>query len=751
MKFLLHNSFLFVIFFFVILVCVFYRPVFLQGKIPIPADTLVGLYYPFRDIYSTTNPNGVPYKNFLITDPIRQQIPWKYIAVEQWKKGEVPLWNPYTFSGTPLLANLQGGVFYPFTLYFFVLPFLPAWTLYIVSQTLLLLLFMYWYLRSLGLRIISSVFGSVAWTFSGFSVSWLLWGNIVHTLLWLPLIFLSLDRIMTNTKKRVPLLWLSVLALSLLSSFFAGHLQTFFYCVVITFFYGMFRILTVTEKNDRARTLLFLGITLSLVFVVSLIQLKPTLQFISESARNIDQASYTQEGWFIPYNQLMQFVIPDFFGNPSTLNYTGVWNYGEMIGFIGVLGLFMSFIGVTLFKKPVIRFFCFVVLVCLLFATPNVIAFLPFQFHIPFISTSQPTRLISMIDFALAVLSAFGIDYLLRAFTEKTIPKRVIVVTIGWIAFFIVTFLYVQKEHMAVAKNNLYLPGIFFVLLLGSMVCLRFIRVKYIGFFVGIILILISSVDGIRFAEKYNSFSSSSYFYPTTTSIEYLQNHANGYRVMATDSRILPPNVSAFYHIATVDGYDPLYLLSYGQLIAASEREKADITPPFGFNRILTPHTQTKVLALLGVKYILSFDELHDPNLIQVLVDGKTRVYESKQALPKAFFVTSLQQTASDQETITAMFDSKNDLSKTAFIQHDVQTIGCQNCDVTVTSYQENRVRITTKNDTDGFLVLNDAYYPTWTASIDGNQTTLIRTDLALRGIYVPKGEHTIQFTIQLL
>src|SRR3989344_5254655 len=117
-----------------VVVLLFFWQVFIKSLLPIPSDTIVGLYYPFRDIYSKTNPNGVPFKNFLITDPVRQIFPWKKQVIDSFKKNELPLWNPYNFSGTPLLANFQSGAFYPFNLLFFVFPFENAWTFLIILQ-----------------------------------------------------------------------------------------------------------------------------------------------------------------------------------------------------------------------------------------------------------------------------------------------------------------------------------------------------------------------------------------------------------------------------------------------------------------------------------------------------------------------------------------------------------------------------------------------------------------------------------------
>src|SRR2546423_82401 len=90
---------------FIAIVTIFFRPFLFQYKLPIPADTIVGLYHPFRDLYAKEYPRGIPFKNPLTTDPVRQQYPWRYLAIGLEEKFQLPLWNPYTFAGMPLLAN----------------------------------------------------------------------------------------------------------------------------------------------------------------------------------------------------------------------------------------------------------------------------------------------------------------------------------------------------------------------------------------------------------------------------------------------------------------------------------------------------------------------------------------------------------------------------------------------------------------------------------------------------------------------
>jgi hypothetical protein len=72
-----------------------------------------------------------------------------------------------------------------------------------------------------------------------------------------------------------------------------------------------------------------------------------------------------------------------------------------------------------------------------------------------------------------------------------------------------------------------------------------------------------------------------------------------------------------------VNGYDPLYIRRYGELIAASERGTPNIDPPFGFNRIITPQRyDSAIVNLLGVKYVLSLADLSSPTLKKVFQEN---------------------------------------------------------------------------------------------------------------------------------
>src|SRR5688572_27683925 len=76
-----------------LVISIFYSQFFLFAKLPIPSDTIVGMYHPFRDKIWGIYTAGVPFKNPLITDPVRQQFVWRDLAISQIKNGQLPFWN----------------------------------------------------------------------------------------------------------------------------------------------------------------------------------------------------------------------------------------------------------------------------------------------------------------------------------------------------------------------------------------------------------------------------------------------------------------------------------------------------------------------------------------------------------------------------------------------------------------------------------------------------------------------------------
>ncbi len=725
----------------VVFVLIFFHKVFL-GLLPIPSDTIVGLYHPFRDVYSKNYPNGIPYKNFLVTDPVRQIYPWKVLSIESISRFSLPLWNPYEMAGVPHLANFQSGVFYPFNLLLLINPFYYSWTFFIILQLLLASVFMYLYVRNLKMEKVSAVFGAVVFTFSGFLISWLTWGNIVHTALWLPIILLSIDKFVSSTR----IIWLILLTTFSIFAFFAGHLQTFFYIFVVALLYFIFRWF---EYGRKIKTLLmFLSYCLGFVAVTA-VQWLPTLNYINLSGRGFDQ-NWKGEGWFIPLEQLIQFVVPDFFGNPTTLNYWGAWNYGEFSGYIGILGVFFLLVGIFFTRVRERIFYLGVLLVSLILATKNPIAEIPYNLAVPFLSTAQPTRLIFLIVFSASVIAALGFNYFITSRDKKPVfllIPIIVVITSLWIATSGVFDIGVISENISTAKRNLILPTVVMVLGIVFVVVYKLINNSFIKYLIIAILVIISFGDLYRFGDKFTPFTKSEYLFPESKVLSHIKKDTGIYRVATTDSRIFPPNFSTYYKIQSVDGYDPLYLLSYAKIIAASERGKPDINPPFGFSRIITPHNlDSKIIDFLNVKYVLSLADLDATKYDLLINEGETRLYQKKNFQPRVFFAENTVSAEDDNDSIVKIFES--DLTKTAVINGQSSNYSTGSAEIK--RYSNDYIEIETNNEGDGFLVLSDSYYPTWRAYIDGEEVEIIKTNISFRGLNVSAGQHKIEFINKL-
>lgn len=784
---------------FVFLIILFFWPFFLKGLLPIPSDTLVGLYHPWRDTYATEYSRGLPYKNFLITDPVRQQIPWRMLAVDSLKKGKIPLWNPYSFAGTPLLANHQSAVFYPLNLLFFILPFPFAWSLLVALQPLLAGLFTYWLLRHWKIGKLPALLGGLVFAFSGFSVAWLEWGTVGHSALWLPLVLLAVDKMcaafssdskfpISNFKFLISpqLRWGLILICSLTFSLFAGHLQTTFYLVIFSVIYLFWRLSQ--QKIKGLKVLLLFFIFYLSFFILSSVQWLPTLKFILLSAREAD-LSWPSPGWFLPWRHLVQFLAPDFFGNPATLNYWGEWNYGEFVGYIGVVPLSLAVWGIWAnqgdkggmsdkgdrARRRLTFFLTASIIVFLSFALPTPWAKLPFLLKVPFLGTAQPTRLLFIVDFCLALLAALGLDRLSRR--RKKAGETGLIRVIGvfgiifaalWGFVLLAPRFWPGAEWLAnlpVARRNLILPTLIWgawggVGVLGELLkkkplitkCLPLTKNRNFDQKWGRLPVMLSAVflltvfDLFRFGWKFTPFTDQRWLYPSTRAIEFLQKDPEIFRIMATDRRLLPPNVSSVYGLQTLDGYDPLYLQRFAELLAASERHEPDIASPFGFNRIITPQNYlSPIIDLANVKYVLSLQDEVSPKLEKIYQEGETRIYQNSAFLPRAFIVYRFRVAKDSQKQAAVLFDPNFDPRREVVLEKDPGVVLKEGQGtVWVESYENERITLRAETDQRGILVLSDAYYPNWKADVDGRPVTVYPANYVFRAVVVEPGSHVI-------
>ncbi len=103
----------------------------------------------------------------LTGDNLQQNYPLRVLVGSMMRHGQLPFWNQYIFSGTPLMADFNAGAFHPLTGLFIVLPDRAAW---IATEVVLfsgIAIGMDIFLRALALSTAACFIGAATFAFAG--------------------------------------------------------------------------------------------------------------------------------------------------------------------------------------------------------------------------------------------------------------------------------------------------------------------------------------------------------------------------------------------------------------------------------------------------------------------------------------------------------------------------------------------------------------------------------------------------------
>jgi hypothetical protein len=128
---------------------------------------------------------------------------------------------------------------------------------------------------------------------------------------------------------------------------------------------------------------------------------------------------------------------------------------------------------------------------------------------------------------------------------------------------------------------------------------------------------------------------------------------------------------------------------------------------------------------------------------------GDVKVYENLAVLPRAF-VASQAIVLGDTEAQAALARPDFDPATTVILdQPAANAAGSASHPATIATYTPERVSLTAEGP--GYLLLTDAYYPGWTATVDGSPAAILRADLMFRAVALPAGTHTVEFRYEPL
>ncbi len=300
-----------------------FAPVVIGGRTLLPADNL----YQFEPWASQAATQGITIPhNQLLSDLVLQNFVWKTFLRQTIAAGELPLWNPYLFSGVPFLAAGQHSALYPLSIVFLVLPLPLAYGVFTWLQLGLAGLGMFLFARSLRLGTGASLFAGLAYAFSGFLIVSVVFPMIIAAASWLPWIMACIEIMVRKQEERgdrsyspVPYVIAGAIVLGL--QVLAGHPEIVVITLLAASFYAAGRLLILWYRlRSPGRSLrlgLWLVVMVALGLALGAVQLIPLLELANTSFRQ-GSASYDQVvGWAWPARQIITFFLPDFFGNPS--------------------------------------------------------------------------------------------------------------------------------------------------------------------------------------------------------------------------------------------------------------------------------------------------------------------------------------------------------------------------------------------------------------------------------------------------
>lgn len=752
-------------------VLVFFYPVWTKGFVPLPADFVVGVYFPWLD-YKWGYSVGVPVKNPMTTDVVSFIYPMQMLGIDLLKSGQWPLWNPYILMGTPLLANFQSAPFSPTNIVYFLFERLDAWSIQIILQHFLAALFTYFLLRSWGISRLASIFGGIVFAFSGFNVIWSQWNGHALTAAFIPLLLFFEDKWLRQKGGMLVGIGISVsLALQILS----GYPQVVFYSFVAMFILWVFRL-----KKDKLY--LFktaaLGVFLALGLGLAAFQILPGAELLSLSQREIEPHPF--EWAFLPFAKIITFLAPDFFGNHATKNYWGPQDYTSNTGFVGVVAVFLSVLAIRLVKvSSSVRLSLGLLLLSFLLAFPTPLSIILWKSGVFGFQAASAHRALVLFNLAIALLSGFGVDYFLahkkiRLFSSFLIPAAILT---GFGLYVFIFFTLSKQDPInyppdirgisgyVVGARNLVFPSAVLVLttfiLWGSS--------RYGGKSkrtAVVILLFIMIFELFRFGWKFTPFSPRHIVFPQTPILDFLTAQEKPFRV--TGSHVIPINMRMPYKLETPEGYDAVYPLKTSEFLVAVNRGSAGV----GENRryAIIDNETSLLLDLLNTKYYLGIkkdtggipsvtgkipEHFYSARFKIAFEDKSVAVLESNSSLPRAFMVYDWEVVKSENQ-MNQLLDKNFPISSKILLEGNAAvspkkekgkfSVEYKQSLTSYKKYKESESLLNVITENPGLLFISETFYPGWKAYIDDKETKIYRANYAFRAVSVPKGDHEVRF-----
>jgi hypothetical protein len=669
---------------------------------------------------------------------VNQTFAWLHFQVHSIWQWHVPLWDPYAFAGSPFAGETLPSAFYPLHLLFALVPMNRNGVVsprffdeYLALTHLLCAYFTFALLRELRRSDFAAFVGACAFSLGGLLVR-MIWPTYIESGIWLPAIFLFLLRALRSEPRNRALVEASFgglcLGMSVLTGGLAFFIMQVIFVITATIYYGANA--TATSAPDRRsnwkRMVLILVVVLAVAGGFGAVQLLPANEFSHVGIRYVDGGPLPAVEK-IPYSRLVpggwpQSIVSALF----PYGFDGKFGGEEFYPFyIGVFPFFLAITAIWKCRENLwVRYLTWLAVIVFAYSLGE---FSPLNGAlyalVPFLWMSRAaSRFVYLISFALAILSAFGLDALLDPASRGSswTPARRI---LKWVAI--------------AAAAALFLPGIFTQVNLGIWTALSLLLILgSCGWFVQltvnpatpglrVMLAVFILFDLAAFSWMEAAKDTVSKAGDRLEQMVSLRGAAEFVKARPGLNRVRvsvdpQPNIGDVYGIQSVWGAGPAMIAGYAQLASRQD--------------------------LLNVRYDIKPASVRDPG--PVYQDGRWKVYENPDAYPRAWVVHQVAVEPSHEAVLRRLEQPGADLHTIAVLETPLpQPPGPPgtNDSVRFRSYEADRMAMDVSTGSPGLLVLSEIYYPGWFATVNGNAAKIYQVDGALRGIAVSAGQNRVE------
>lgn len=688
------------------------------------------------------------------TEMIDQSWQLREFAMTEIRAGRgLPLWNPYVFGGVPFVAILPGPVFYPSTLLYLAMPLFRAigWTF--VLHTWLAGIFAWFAARAMHLERWPAVVTGFAFMLTGFMVSMNYAGHDgrMFTLALFPLAFALLEHGFRSGR----IGWFLGMGLVVACQIFTPHTQMMYFSSLVLSLYALVRLIWLWRgeegRNYALRAAAGVALGFAAAAAIGMPQLLPTFELTRIAVRGGGQTGYAfASSWALPPQELTALFLPDLIGSLGT--YWGANPFKQHTEYMGAVTLALAVFGLATFRRDkVVILIGGLAALCVLYALGAATPVHRVAYEVvPMISEMRAASLMmGPAAFFIALLAGFGwqsvieaegaaewvgwpwviglsIPVLLFGLAAALAPEGLVRwVHTSW--FPVGWFKRPVPEALSLLQTNGWL---LLGLWLGTMGIAYGIATKRFPSEASLAVLALLVLDLARVDDRYISVMTPAEAFAPDPFVERLQQDLDPVaRVFQVNS--YGPNEFMLWDIRSVTGMQNFRLewtdrlmggLSYGNL----------------GNPTLWP--------LFDIDYIVAAQEFDSPLLGAPVRGARANAYPVAAGSPHAWFPRRVE-AAPDSAAALRRLVSRTEPTEFALVAGNDPVPEAGEGTARVTSFAPNEVVLEIDAARGGLLVVSETYHPAWRATVDGVETEVLRTDIALRGVVVPAGRHELRLT----